>query len=226
MTTTQLDHRDLPDSDRVPARHSFDAWQSALLSETLIPVLRVVCPDDNYFIGQGCGIYWDKTELPLEGCRAPEWFVALDVSRLLNGKMRRSYVLWQEQTSPYLLFDFVCEDGNQDWSSPITYHGKLWVYAQKIRPSFFGMYYPQRPGLAMYRLADDRWERLLPNNYGRYSLPSLGVELGLWRGRYADYELHWLRWWDLQGNLLLTGDEKAARLADKLKALGVDPEQV
>jgi len=40
-----------------------------------------------------------------------------------------------------------------------------------------------------------------------------------------------LRWWDTQGNLLLTGDERAKqerqgadRLAEELKALGVEPE--
>jgi hypothetical protein len=42
----------------------------------------------------------------------------------------------------------------------------------------------------------------------------------------------WLRWWDDSGNLLLTGDEravkaeqKASRLAEKLRALGIDPEE-
>jgi hypothetical protein len=45
--------------------------------------------------------------------------------------------------------------------------------------------------------------------------------------------LPWLRWWDSQGNLLLTGDERAEReqqraqrLAAKLRELGVDPHEV
>ncbi|MET0099806.1 MAG: Uma2 family endonuclease, partial [Arthrospira platensis] len=38
---------------------------------------------------------------------------------------------------------------------------------------------------------------------------SMGVELGIWRGQYSNVELPWLRWWDNQGNLLLTGDERA-----------------
>jgi hypothetical protein len=38
---------------------------------------------------------------------------------------------------------------------------------------------------------------------------SLGVELGLWHGVYQNGQLPWLGWWDLQGNLLLTGEERA-----------------
>lgn len=57
-----------------------------------------------------------------------------------------------------------------------------------------------------------------------------------------NYNLHaqlpWLRWWDLQGNLLLTGEERAEqesqraeqerqradRLTAQLRSLGVEPE--
>jgi hypothetical protein len=35
-----------------------------------------------------------------------------------------------------------------------------------------------------------------------------------------------MRWWDIKGNMLLTGEEKALRLAEKLKALAIDPDQV
>jgi hypothetical protein len=59
----------------------------------------------------------------------------------------------------------------------------------------------------------------------------LGVELGIWQGQYQNVTLPWLRWWDSQGNLLLTGDERAEqerqraeRLAAQLRALGVEPE--
>jgi hypothetical protein len=52
----------------------------------------------------------------------------------------------------------------------------------------------------------------------------LGVELGIWQGEYQNMELPWLRWWDLQGNLLLTGEERADRLTAQLRSLGVEPE--
>jgi hypothetical protein len=66
----------------------------------------------------------------------------------------------------------------------------------------------------------------------------LGVELGIWQGEYQNAELPWLRWWDLQGNLLLSGDERAEqesqraeqerqradRLTAQLRSLGIEPE--
>ena len=37
--------------------------------------------------------------------------------------------------------------------------------------------------------------------------------MGVWQGAYQNYgqgqDQKWLRWWDLQGNLLLTGREQA-----------------
>lgn len=48
--------------------------------------------------------------------------------------------------------------------------------------------------------------------------------MGIWQGQYQNMELPWLRWWDLDGNLLLTGAERAERLVAKLRELGIDPE--
>ncbi len=54
------------------------------------------------------------------------------------------------------------------------------------------------------------------------------VELGLWQGNYQNQNQLWLRWWDRNGNLLLTGSERAElekgradRLArEKIDAVG------
>lgn len=47
----------------------------------------------------------------------------------------------------------------------------------------------------------------------------------------GNMELPWLRWWDLQGNLLLTGEERAElerqradRLTAQLRSLGIEAE--
>ena len=66
------------------------------------------------------------------------------------------------------------------------------------------------------------------------------VELGLclWEGVYENKREVWLRWCDADGNIILTGIERAEqerqakevalqraeKLAQQLRALGVDPE--
>ena len=72
-----------------------------------------------------------------------------------------------------------------------------------------------------------------PNERGHYPIEPLGVELGIWQGRYTNMEFPWLRWWDAQGNLLLDGTEiaqlaeaRAERLAERLRAMGVNPDEL
>jgi len=45
------------------------------------------------------------------------------------------------------------------------------------------------------------------NERGHFPIAELGVEIGIWQGVYQNLELPWLRWWDADGNLLLTGWE-------------------
>ena len=61
-------------------------------------------------------------------------------------------------------------------------------------------------------------------------LAGIGLGLTLWRGVYEGKEGLWLRWQDQEGNLVLTGAERAERaerraerLAAQLRALGVEP---
>jgi hypothetical protein len=76
------------------------------------------------------------------------------------------------------------------------------------------------------------------NERNHYPIEPLSVELGIWQGQYQNMEFPWLRWWDAQGNLLLTAEERleqeqqraereqqrAEQLAAQLRALGVEPE--
>ena len=81
-------------------------------------------------------------------------------------------------------------------------------------------------------MIDITYQRMMPNEWGHYSIAPMQVELGVWQGAYQNQpEQPWLRWWDLQGNLLLTGQEaaqqereKRLRLTQKLRSLS--PEQL
>ncbi len=201
-------HQDLPETDGTFVKNFQEHPQSLLLTDSLQPVLQRLHPDGQYCIGQDCGIYWRITDPPEKGAEAPDWFYVPNVPPTLDGQVRRSYVLWQEIIPPLVVIEFVSGDGaeerdNQPWS------GKFWVYEQVIRPAYYAIYEVKKAAVLVYQLVGNRYHLLQPNDRGRYPLEPLGIELGIWMGRYQNMELPWLRCWEIDGSLLPTGGERA-----------------
>jgi Uma2 family endonuclease len=219
------DHTQLPDSDGTFAQNLQEHPQSVLLTDSIEPILRKLHPDGQYCIGQDSGIYWRMTEPPERGAEAPDWFYVPNVPPTLNGQTRRSYVLWQEYVAPLIVLEFVSGDGKEERDkTPIT--GKFWVYEQAIRVPYYGIYEVKKSSVEVYQLVHGQYELLPANERGYYPIEQMGVELGIWQGLYQNMELPWLRWWDNQGNLLLTGWERSERLAAKLRELGINPDEL
>ncbi len=208
LVFTLPDHNQLPESDGTFVKNFQEHPQSILLTDSLEPVLQERHPEGNYCIGQDCGIYWRLTEPPEKGAESPDWFYVPNVPPTLDGQFRRSYVLWQEYVSPLIVLEFVSGDGSEERDqTPIT--GKFWVYEQAIKVPFYGIYEVRQRRVEVYELVAGRYQLVSANERGHFPIPPLGVELGIWQGRYLNLELPWLRWWDEQGNLLLTGEERA-----------------
>lgn len=246
-------HTQLPESDGTFVKNFQEHPQSLLLTDSLTPVLQQLHPNGDYCIGQDSGIYWRLTDPPQRGAEAPDWFYVPNVPPTLNGQLRRSYVMWQEIVSPLLVLEFVSGDGEEE-RDRTPYEGKFWVYERAIRVPFYGIYEVTRASVEVYHLIEDRYHLLPTNDRGHYPIPPLGVELGIWQGHYKYATLPWLRWWDDRGNLLLTGEERAEqaeslieqertraeqaesrmeqerlraeRLAERLRALDIDPDEV
>jgi Uma2 family endonuclease len=245
-TLSLPDHTQLPESDGTFVKNFQEHPQSILLTSSIRPVLEQLHPDGRYCIGQDSGIYWRSIEPPERGAEAPQWFYVPNVAPLLDGKYRRSYVMWKEIVAPLIAIEFVSGDGSEerDATSPLLNSeakaGKFWVYEQAIRIPFYAIYEVQKASVEVYELVAQRYQPLRPNDRGHYSIPTLAVELGLWQGKVDNQTLPWLRWWDSNGDLLLTGEERADvekqradveqqradRLAAKLRAMGVDPQDI
>jgi len=246
LTTALPDHTQLPESDGTFVKNFQEHPQSILLTDSIEPVLQKRHPDGQYCIGQDCGIYWRLTDPPERGAEAPDWFYVSNVPPTLNGRFRRSYVLWQELIAPLIVLEFASGDGSEERDkTPLSLTdretqkpGKFWIYEQVIRPAFYGIYEVNRASAEVYHLVDGEYQLLTANERGHYPITPLGLELGIWQGQYQNLELPWLRWWDAQGNLLLTGQERAEqerqraeqaelraqRLAEQLRAAGIEPE--
>ncbi|MFN9061804.1 MAG: Uma2 family endonuclease [Pseudanabaena sp.] len=224
------DHTQLPESDGTFVKNFQEHPQSILLTDSLEPLLQKKHPDGQYAIGQDSGIYWRITEPPEKGAEAPDWFYVPNVPPTLNGETRRSYVLWQEFIAPLIILEFVSGNGKEE-RDKTPWTGKFFIYEQVIRPAFYGIYEVKSARVEVYRFVANQFELLHPNDRGHYPINALGVELGIWQGRYQNLELPWLRWWDAEGNLLLTGAERAEReyqraesLLAQLRAAGIEPQ--
>lgn len=210
------DHTQLPCEDGTFVKNFQEHPQTLILTDSIGPVLQQLHPDGQYAIGQDSGIYWRITDPPEHGSEAPDWFYVPNVPPLLDGQFRRSYVLWQEPIAPLVAIELASGNGDEEKDqTPLARingrikPGKFWVYEQVMRIAYYGIFIISSGTLEMYHWNNGRYELLTPNEQERYWIEPLGVFLGLWQGSYQNQEQLWLRWWDREGNLLLTGEERA-----------------
>lgn len=205
------DHTQLPESDGTFVKNFQEHPQRIVLTSSIEPILQKLHPDGRYCIGQDSGIYWRMTEPPEKGAEAPDWFYVPNVPTLLDGEFRRSYVLWKEFVVPLIAIEFVSGSGKEerDTTSPNEGEkvGKFWVYEQAIGIPFYVIFEAHKALIEVYHLIDRKYVKMQPNDRGHYPITPMGVEIGL----KQEAGLYWLRWWDESGNLLLTGDERAAK---------------
>jgi len=246
------DHTQLPEKDGKFVINYQEYPQSNLLTASLLPRLHELHPDGQFSIGVNSGIYFRHTQPPLNGCRAPDWFYVPNVPPMLNGKYRRSYVLWQEVIKPMVVIEYVSGDGREERDTT-PFEGKFWVYEQAICATYYAIFEGERASVDLFRLEDGRYQEVLPNESGRLPIKQLGVELGIWHGTHRGITAPWVRVWDAATGKMLPSEEeraetaeallddarrrleeeceraenerrRAAQLAERLRALGVDPD--
>jgi Uma2 family endonuclease len=223
------DHTQLPDEDGTFVKNFQEHPQSIILTDSIIPLLDKLHPNGDYAIGQDCGIYWRETNPPENGAEAPDWFYVSGVPDKLDGNIRRSYVLPLEGVPPLIALEFASGNGSEERDkTPLSAikkgskkkPGKYWVYEQKICIPYYGIYEIKSGKLEVYKLINGFYQKMQPNQAGRYLINELKVELGLWQGSYKNQSPGlWLRWWDTDGNLLLIGKELAQVQTQRAQAL-------
>jgi len=209
QTTALPDHTQLPDRDGSIVENAQEHPQSNLLTDCLLPRLREIHPDEQFFVGCDVGIYWRYTEPVLDGCKAPDWYYVPNVPPMLEGKFRRSYVLWREPVKPLILIEYVSKDGSEEHDAT-PYKGKFWVYEQAVCAPYYAIFDAAKTSLEVYRLEAGRYQPQPANAAGRFPIEALRIELGLWEGRYRTMTGPWLRVWDADtGQMILLSEERA-----------------
>ena len=201
------DHTQLPDTDGSIVNNDLEHPQSYLLTASLRPKLAELHPDGKFFVACDVGVYFRYTEPVLAGCKSPDWYYVPGVGQMLDGRYRRSYVMWKEVLKPRLVIVYVSGDGEEEHDrTPNT--GKFWVYEQAIRADYYAIYDVQIPSIELYHLEDGHYRPVSANADGRYPVPPMGVELGLWEGLFHSVTAPWLRAWDAATRKMLTIPEE------------------
>ncbi len=220
------DANQLITEDDTPVDNFASAKQQRLLVSSLYSSWR----PEPFLAEANVGIYHTVSRPAI----VPDIFVSLDVQVPEDWweKTNRCYLVWNFGKPPEIVLEIVSNRVGNELTD------KLQTYAQ-MRVSYYIVYDPaqqlsDRP-LHLYELRGLHY-----TEHAELWLEPMNLGVTLWSGLFEGRQQTWLRWCDAQGNILLTGDEKAERseqqaeyerqradrLAALLKAQGIDPDQV
>lgn len=210
---------DLPDSDDTPV----DNELQDLIPGLLKAILAIIWANrQDWYFGVDMGVYYD----PDQPAIVPDGFLSLGVERFIDEDLRLSYVLWEENVVPIMVLEVVSHKRRGEYST------KKQMYAE-LEVLYYVVYNPRRrkkPPLEVYRLVDGEYVLLSGNPVW---LPEINLGIGRERGTYQGITREWLYWYDEQRQRLLTPEERilqaeqrAQRLAEQLRLLGIDPESI
>jgi Uma2 family endonuclease len=224
---------DLPCDDGMPMESQRHYSQMSLLIECME---RHLAQQDHGFTAGNMFVYFSAAQLRGQDFRGPDFFVVLDVPK---GE-RKSWVVWEEGKGPDVVIELLLES-----SRDRDKQEKKQVYQNQIRVPEYFWFDPFNPqDFAGFVLRDGIYQTLAPDEHGRLHSGRMDLALTLWHGVFRNIETDWLRWATPDGVVLPTyaefqqqraeeaaqrvnqQAEQAARLAAKLRELGVNPEDV
>jgi len=200
---------DLPseDPEEPGLPDEYHLWQADLCSVTFRPPTY---PPERVFVASDLNLYYDPQHT--RWYKRPDWFAVIDVPRLYqNRELRLSYVIWQEKVSPIVAIEFLSPSTQTEDLGKRPRRGvqptKWEVYEQILAIPHYIVFNRYTDELRAFRLENGRYrERPLPDT--RVWLPELALGLGLWQGEYRGVNRQWLRWYDQDGNWMLTETEQ------------------
>lgn len=209
----------------------FHLFQPQLLRETCQPKTY---PANQVFVGTDLNLYYDGRNTSWH--KRPDWFVVLGVERAsAQADLRWSYVIWQELVSPFLVVELLspgteAEDLGQTLREVNKPPTKWQVYEQILRVPYYAVFDRYNNHFRLFQLVGTRYEEQTLNER-RYWFEELALGLGVWQGEYKGVQGQWLRWQTKDGQWVPTDGEQAERsqqraekLAERLRSLGIDPE--
>lgn len=218
LTAKRLDEL-MPDatlleSDEPEMESSLHYLQLALLVSCLDWLWR---EQKDYFIGANLTIYFSRQQLKNRDFRGPDFFLVKNT----QNHPRRSWVVWEEDGKyPDLIIELLSTS-----TAAIDKAFKKTLYEERFRTQEYFWFSPDTLELAGFKLIDGKYKPIKFNHSNLLWSNVLGLYLGL--------EGNKLRYFDAEERLVLTPEEvalqeqnRSAILAEKLRELGIDPDEL
>jgi Uma2 family endonuclease len=192
-----IDH--LVTEDDTPVDNLPSEKNQRLLVEPLYSSWKETNPDRKFLAAANIAVYYQISEPQV----VPDMLLSLDVEPAADWweRKNRSYLVWEFGKPPDVVIEIVSNTvGNEG--------GKKLVKYAWMRAEYYAIFDPKKQisdeVLRVYELQAGRYVR-------REDWKLAGVQLGLtlWDGEFEGKQDTWLRWTDLEGNLIPTGKERA-----------------
>lgn len=217
------DANQLITEDDTPVDNFASAKQQRLLVGSLYSSLH-----QTFLAEANVGIYYTDLQPPI----VPDVFLSLNAQVPKNWweKQNRCYMVWKFGKPPEVVIEIVSNKEGDELGK------KLEIY-QQFRVSYYVVYDPtQQLGEQVLRIYELRGSRYFETTENW--LEQVGLGLTLWEGEFEGRQDTWLRWCYQDSTVVLTGDERASTaeqrastaeqraqlLAERLRAMGIDPD--
>ncbi|MEB3339233.1 Uma2 family endonuclease [Okeania sp.] len=174
---------------------------------------------NDFFAGGNMFIYYSSTQAKNRDFKGPDFFVVLDV----DGKTdRQGWVVWQEQGR----YPDVIVELTSPSTASVDIGEKKDIYERTFHTQNYFIFNPFEPSsLQGWHLQNKQYQDLQPNERGWLWCDQLGLWLGTWEGNILQESGVWLRFYDSQGNLVLTAAEREHQRADQQQQLAQQERQ-
>jgi len=180
---------DLPDSDDTPVDNEFQIIIPFLLRAIL---LLLWAERMDWFFGVNMGVYYDLKEPAI----VPDGFLSLGVPRRKSDRGRLSYVIWQEQVVPQLVFEFVSQTKGGEYDDKMTKYSQIGVlYYVIYNPDYYRR--DKHDPFEVYRLENGVYIRQFSNPVW---MPEIQLGIGCEPGTHDGFSREWLYWYDSNSN--------------------------
>lgn len=239
---TELDISHLVIEDDTPVDNFQSEVQQRLLVEPLYSSKALPSP---FLAAANVGVFYKLKGDPI----VPDVFLSLGVQRAddLSQRRNRSYFVWEFGKVPEVCIEIVSnQEGDELILSQKSRQKGKFAPKKDIYAQIGVRYYVVFDPLQQIQGKDEMDGALLrvwsisPEGYTELTPPpgittpgqpvwlnAIGIGLMLWEGEFEEAVTRlWLRWCDHAGQVILTGAERAERFAERLRAMGINPDEV